>query len=307
MPAQPATRPRRAAWASWASDPLLYAVPALLLILGLVVVPAVETVLLAFVSDDGRLAGLGYFAAVLSDRQILNRPRFPGQPPPWGALIHNAVWVAVHLPLTVALGLLLALLLEGVRGSALLKSAVFLGVVMPMIVGGVLVRFLFDQHAGLVPAVMRALGIEALGRSWTAYPETALLALILGSVWLWAGFAMVLYAAGLSSIPRDFYEAAAVDGAPAWQAFRHVTLPMLRPVTSVVVAMTVLWELKIFDIVMAATQGGPGGASTVLAVEMYRYGFLALDAHRAAAVATVLTACTVLVGLWFIRQVRRAE
>lgn len=306
MPADLAARPRHRARPSPFRDPLWFAVPALLLIAGLVVLPALQTVLLSVV-EDGRFVGLRHFAAVLADRDTVNLQRFPDRPPPWGALIHNAVWIAVHLPLTVLLGLGLALLLDGVRGSGLLRSVVFLGIVTPMIVGGVLVRFLFDEHAGLVPALMRAAGWEALGRSWTAYPETALPALVLGSVWLWAGFGMVLYSAGLAAIPRDYHEAAAVDGATPLQRFRYVTLPLLRPVTAVVVAMTLLWELKVFDLVMAATQGGPGGATTVLALQMYRYGFLALDSHRAAAVATLLTASTLLVGVWFVRQAQRGE
>lgn len=286
-------------------DPLSFALPALLLIGLLIVLPALETIVLSVTAPEGGFAGLRHFAEVLADRETLNLHRFPGSSPPWGSLIHNAVWVLVHLPLTVGLGLLLAILMDGVRGSALLKAVIFLGMVMPMVVGGVLIRFLFDEHAGVVTALFRVLGLEGLARSWTAYPDTALLALILGSVWLWAGFAMVLYSAGLATIPRDYYEAAAVDGATAFQQFRHVTIPALRPVTAVIVAMTVLWELKIFDIVMTATLGGPGGSSMVLALQMYLYGFRELDPHKAAAVATLLSGFTLLVGLWFVRSARR--
>ncbi|WP_203530640.1 carbohydrate ABC transporter permease [Thermaerobacter sp. PB12/4term] len=296
-------RPRR----SRRRDPLWLAAPALVLILALVVVPAAETLWLAFVDAGGRWAGLAHFQAVLQDPETLAPGRFPGSPPPWGSLVHNLVWVALHLPLTTGLGLALALLLQEVRGGSLLRSFVFLGMVTPLVVGGVLIRFLFDENAGVIPALFRNLGVESLARTWTAYPQLALPALILGSVWLWAGFAMVLYSAGLASIPRAYYEAALVDGAGWWSRFRHITWPSLRPVTAVVVAMTVLWELKIFDLVYTATQGGPGGASMVLALQMYFYGFRSLDPHRAAAVATLLTLCTLLIGLWFVRTAEGGE
>lgn len=295
-------RRRRRGW-----DSLWLAAPALALVLLLVVVPAVETLVLAFLAPGGGWAGLQHFAAVLQDPETYAPGRFPGQPPPWGSLLHNLVWIVVHLPLTVGVGLVLALVLREVRGAALLRAFVFLGMVTPLIVGGVLVRFLFDENAGVVPALFAALGIDALARTWTAYPQLALPALVLGSVWLWAGFAMVLYAAGLGTIPRDYYEAAAVDGAGWWARFRHITWPALRPVTAVIVAMTVLWELKIFDLVYTATQGGPGGATMVLALQMYFYGFRSLDPHRAAAVATLLTLSTLAIGVWFLRTAEGGE
>lgn len=287
------------------SDPLLLALPALVLIFALIVYPAVQTVALSFLDKEGSFVGLKNFADVLKDRDTLNLQRFPGRSPPWGSIIHNGIWIVLHLPLTVAVGLGLAILLQDVRGSTVIRSIIFLGIVTPMIVGGVIVRFLFDENAGIVNALLRLVGLEALSRSWTAYPETALLALILGSVWLWAGFSMVLYSAGLSTIPKDYYEAASVDGATPLQQFWHVTVPALRPVTTVIVAMTILWELKIFDLVYTATLGGPGGSSLVLALQMYSYGFRALAFNKAAAVATLLTLFTLVVGVWFVRTARK--
>ena len=278
--------------------------PTLALILAFIVGPALYTLGLAFFSDRG-FVGLANFVEVLKDRDTLNLERFPFRSPPWGALIHNAVWVLVHLPLTTGLGILLAVLFANVKGAwvSLIRLAIFLGMVTPMIVGGVIIRFLFDAHAGIVPALARLMHLgPPLDRTWTAYPETALLALILGSVWLWTGFSMVLHAAGLSTIDPELYEAAMIDGANAWQQFRYITLPLLWPVTAVVIALTLLWELKIFDIVYVATQGGPGGASLVLALEMYFLAFRDLDPYHAAAVATLLTLVSLFVGVWFARR-----
>ncbi len=283
---------------------IMFTGPALVLIVLFIILPAVQTIVLSFTDDTGAFVGLRYFREVLANPDTWNIRRFPPGIPPWGSLVHNAVWILVHLPLSVALGLILAVVLDKAWGATVLKSIIFLGMVTPMIIGGVIIRFLFDENAGIITAILRGIGLEALGRTWTAYPETALVALILGSVWLWVGFSMILYSAGLATIPREYYEAAAVDGAGPLQQFWHITIPALRPVTLVIVAMTILWELKIFDIVYTATLGGPGGATMVLALQMYFYAFRALQFNHAAAVATLLSLFTFIVGLWFTRTMR---
>ena len=278
--------------------------PALILIGVLIFWPAIDTLRLAFMGPQG-FAGLANFERVLGDRNTLDLSRFPGRPPPWGSLIHNALWILIHLPLTVILGLALAVLFSRVQGwwVNVMRLSIFLGMVTPLIVGGVLVRFLFDRDAGIVPGIMGFLGFgDPWDRTWTAFPESALLAVVIGSVWLWTGLSMVLHAAGLSTIDPELFQAAEIDGASGWHQFWMITLPLLWPVTAVVIALTLLWELKIFDIVYVATLGGPGGSSMVLALQMYIYAFRDLDPYRAAAVATLLTAVSLGIGVWFARR-----
>ncbi len=278
-----------------------FVVPAFALVGIFVVYPVARTVVLSFLDSDGKFVGLQNYIKVLSSREIVNLEGL-SRGFPLGALVHNLLWIAIHLPLTLALGLVLAVLLRNVRGGAVIKSIIFLGMVMPMIVGGVMINFMFDRNLGIFNAFMEIFGISA--RSWTAYPDTALLALIFGSVWLWVGFSTVLYSAGLETIPKDLYEAAQLDGASALKIFTKITIPMLRPITIVVVTMTLLWELKVFDIVYVATMGGPGGASNVLALQMYLYAFRALDFNRSAVVAVLLTMSTLLVSLPLLRTLR---
>ena len=289
------------------SEAIIFVSPALILIGFLVVMPAIQTLLLSFFNEGGQFVGLQNFAQVLLSRDSLNLDRFPYRSPPWGSIPHNAVWILLHLPLTVMLGMILAVLLKEVRGASFIKSAIFLGMVTPMVIGGGVIRFLFDENAGVVNALFRTIGLDQFARSWTAYPDTALLALILGSIWLWTGFSMILYSAGLATIPKELYEAAEVDGANALQRFIHITIPSLRPVTTTVVAMTILWELKIFDLVYTATLGGPGGASMVLALQMYFLAFRSLDPNLSAVIATFLTASTLIIGIWFVRSARQPE
>ncbi len=273
----------------------LFLIPAFLLLSIFVFYPIVSTIYMSFhFRGTGQFVGFANYNYVLFQKvyPLINIPNILQGVFPMGGLVHNFIWTAIHLPLTTLFGLLLAVLLRDVRGGTIIKSIVFLGVVIPMVVGGVLFRYVYDKDAGVTNAVLNAIGLGNLTRDWTAFRETALLSLILGSIWIWTGFAMIVYSAGLQSIPPDMYEAAAIDGASRWKTFRHITVPMLRSSTIVVVTLTLLWELKIFDIVYVATSAGPGGASRVLAYDMYDEAFFAQNLGTGAAIAVILTLLT---------------
>jgi multiple sugar transport system permease protein len=253
--------------------------------------PIVDTIYMSFLKEGtGQFVGFANYANVISRSEFLNVKRlvnFLGGPS-YGALIHNILWVVIHLPLCVFFGLLLAVLLRDVKGGTIIKSIVFLGMVIPMIIGGVLLRFILDKDAGILNGVLNGIGLGAFARDWTFYPDTALITVILGSVWIWVGFSMIVYSAGLEGIPVELYEAAKIDGASWWKTFWRITVPMLNSATLVVVTMTLLWELKVFDIVYAVTQGGPGDASKVLAYIMYIDAFQAWNFGTASAIAVIL-------------------
>jgi multiple sugar transport system permease protein len=286
---------------------LVFIIPALLLLMIFVVIPAVKTLSLAFLDADGQFVGLQNFRDVLLSKDIVNLERFPTKSPPWGALIHNGVWIAIHLPSVVVLGMVLAVILRDAWGGNVIKSIIFLGMITPMVVGGGIVTFIFDEYSGVVNAILRAVGLEQWVRSWMVFPDTALLALILGSILLWTGFSVILYSSGLSTIPQEWYEAAEVDGANAFQKFFFITVPSLKPVTITVVSMSLLWELKVFDMVYTATGGGPGGSSTVLALRMYTLAFRALDPNKSAVIATLLTVLTLAIGIFLSRSTSKME
>ena len=290
-------------WALAAS----FVLPAVTLMAAFIIYPSIKTLLLSFFDEQGSWVGLKNFISLLQNEDTLNLSRFPQDSPPWGSLIHNAVWIVIHLPVTVIFGMVLAVMLHKVKGGPFIKSVIFLGMVIPMIVGGMIIRFLFDENSGIVPLLMRTLGSELLGKTWTAYPQTALMALVIGSIWLWTGFSLTMHAAGIATIPKELYEAADVDGASTVRKFFRITVPMLTPVTSVVIAMTLLYEIKIFDVVYAATLGGPGGSSMVLSLQMYFYAFRRLDINLSSTVATLLTLFTIGIGIWLIRRNLRGE
>jgi len=287
---------------------LIFILPALILIALIIVFPAVETIRWSFWSWDGLqmtgFAGFENYIELFRSSSFINLARFPFQGPPWGALIHNIVWVIIFIPVTAFLGLFLAVLFREVKGGSVLKSMVFLGMVVPLVVGGMIIRFMFDERAGIVNALLRVVGLGDLARTWTAYPNTALLSLILGSIWIWTGFAMIIYSASLELVPKDLYESASVDGASAWKTFRRITIPMVRPATLIVVIMNLIYVLRIFDIVYVATAGGPGGASNVLALQGYYDAFRLLEWGQASAIFTFLTVAAAAISVFLVRRVR---
>lgn len=185
----------------------IFILPALLLICVFVFYPCLRTISLSFFSE-GKFSLHNYYE-VLKSRDTINLKGF-SKGFPLGTLFHNLLWIIIHLPLTTFLGLTLAVYLKNVKGGSIIKSIIFLGMVMPMITGGVMIRFIFDKNIGIVNEFLKLFGF--LPKAWTAYPETALFSLIFGSVWLWAGFSMILYSAGLETIPKDLYEAAQIEG-----------------------------------------------------------------------------------------------
>ena len=282
-------------------DTILFLAPSLILVLVFLVYPMAQSIILSLTNKSGEFLGLSNYLEVLRDSRVINWKNIPGRPP-YGALINNLIWIAVHLPITLFTGLLLAILLRKVSGGGIIQSIIFLGMVIPMVIAGILVRFLFSKNAGLISNIMGILGIESLSGTWFAHPATALPALIFISIWLWTGYTLVVYLAALTGIPSSYYEAAEIDGASPFQAFLKITLPLLKPATGIIIIMTIIWELKLFDIVYASTGGGPGNSTNVLALEMYMTSFKFSQPNKGAAIATLLTLMSVIPIYYSVRD-----
>ncbi len=289
--------------------PLFFLIPAFLLLALFVIYPIVDTTYMSVVDQNGNFVGLANYEKVFATQlyPLVNTRNVVSGRFPMGGLMHNIFWVAIHLPLCAFFGLLLAVLLRDVKGGAVIKSIIFLGLVIPLIVGGVLVRFILDRDAGILNGVLRIVGLGAYATDWTIYPNTALITVILSSVWLWTGFAMIVYSAGLEGIPVELYEAAKIDGASRWKTFWRITVPMLKSATIIVVTMTLLWELKIFDIVYIVTNGGPGGASDVMAFRMYIEAFQYPPNYgTSSAIATVLAIMTLGFAAYMVHRMTKS-
>jgi multiple sugar transport system permease protein len=203
------------------------------------------------------------------------------------------------------LGLSLALLLRADRrGVAVYRSLIFLPVIFSLVVTALVWRVLYAPN-GVFNNALQSVGLKSLGRIWLAEPRTVLYALILASLWRSSGYIMVLYLAGLKSIDPALTEAARVDGANRWQLLRHITMPQLRGVNSVVISVIVIDALRSFDIVYALTKGGPYNSSQLLSTYMFQTAFATGRLGYASAIAVVIFLLAVsFIVLYLVRALK---
>jgi raffinose/stachyose/melibiose transport system permease protein len=194
-------------------------------------------------------------------------------------LTNTVIYGVVTSGLKVVLGLLLAVLLTSqVIARSFLRSVVFFPVLVSWIGIGITFQVLMDPFGGFINESLAVIGIE--GPGWLTDPSLALLSVALVDVWKGVGLATVIYIAGIVSIPQEFFEAAKVDGASAWQNFWHILLPLARPATTTVIILSLIGGLRSFDLIWAMTRGGPGFTSDVIAsviYKQYQAGFYGLS------------------------------
>ena len=190
----------------------------------------------------------------------------------WVALRNTVVYALGHVPLTMALALLLAMLLNRkLKGIGFFRVAIFFPYITSLVAVAVVWNMLFSPDTGPINQFLNSIGI-AETPGWTSSSDWAMPAVIITSVWRDMGYYMVLYLAGLQAIPSELYEAAEVDGASAWQRFWNVTITSLRPTTFFVVVMLTVSSFKVFDLIVVMTNGGPGRSTTVLSQLIYQEG-----------------------------------
>ncbi|MEU8818792.1 sugar ABC transporter permease [Actinoplanes sp. NPDC048796] len=194
-------------------------------------------------------------------------------------LTHTIVYAVVTSGLKVVLGLGLAVLLTSqIIGRGYLRSVVFFPVLVSTIGVGLTFTILMDPEQGLINQSLAVIGID--GPGWLTDPSYALLSVALVDVWKGVGLATLIYIAGIVSIPQEYFEAARVDGASAWQNFRRIVLPLARPATFTVILLSLIGGLRSFDLIWAMTRGGPGFTSDVIAsviYKQYQAGFYGLS------------------------------
>ena len=207
----------------------------------------------------------------------------------------------------VVLGLGLAVLLTGpILGRGYLRSTIFFPVLVSTIGIGVTFKALLDPQDGLVNQALAAIGIA--GPGWLTDPSLALISVALVDIWKGVGIATLIYIAGIVAIPQEYFEAARVDGAGAWAAFKNITLPLVRPATATVVLLSLIGGLRSFELIWAMTKGGPGFSSDVIAsviYKQYQAGFYGLSTAGNVVLFVVVTA--IIVPIFYILNRRQVE
>ncbi|MER5178273.1 sugar ABC transporter permease [Streptomyces sp. NPDC002896] len=248
----------------------------------------------SFVQGDAPFTGLANYRTVFDD-------------PTFGpALTHTVVFTAVSLVFQYAIGLALAVFFsQHFRLSATLRALFLVPWLLPLIVSASTWSWMLNSDSGVVNAALHAVGIGPV--NWLTSPSWSLTSVIIANIWIGVPFNLVVLYSGLQAIPRSLYEAAALDGAGAWQRFRHITLPLLRPVSAITLLLGLVYTLKVFDIIWIITKGGPADSSTTFATWSYRLGFgnLLPAFGPGAAVGNLLVVAALVFGLVYLKVQRK--
>ncbi|PPK70822.1 sugar ABC transporter permease [Actinokineospora auranticolor] len=303
--ARPGARRRARRPLSETAVPYLMLLPGVVIMLGLLAWPAVQVLFISFRKLDlgelvrGKVTWVGFdnYTKILSD------PEF------WEITLRTVVFTATVVAATLLLGLGIAVLMRHLSGwvRIVLQLCLVLAWGTPIIAATTVFQWMFDQEYGILNKTLVLLGFDSFkGHSWFASGASTLAVIGLLVVWQAVPFIAFTLYAGLISTPRDLYEAAAIDGASGWQAFRAVSWPSVRPMLALVTFLSVLWDFRVFTQVWAIRQGGPDGGSTTLPVLGYLRGIAGSHFGSGAAVAVLMLIVLVAVTWRYMRLLIRS-
>ncbi len=251
---------------------------------------------MSFVHGGAKFSGLKNYSTAWSD------PVFPE------AVWHTAFFVGTSLVFQYSIGLALAIFFnQSFRLSATLRALLLVPWLLPLIVSATVWAWMLNSESGVVNSLLRMLGGHDV--HWLTANPQSLISVTIANIWIGIPFNLVLLYSGLQNISADVYEAAALDGANAWQRFRFVTVPLLRPVSAITLLLGFVYTLKVFDIIWIMTRGGPANSSTTLATWSYQlsFGNLLPQFGPGSAVGNMLIVVAFLAGVVYIRFEGRAR
>ena len=278
---------------------IMLVAPAFLLRLTTAAYPILKTIYLGF-TNLSILKGTNEFVGLQNYQNMGSDYGFKG------ALEFTVVLVLGSTALTLVVGMAVALLLNAnFRGRGFARTINLIPWAIPTIVAGYAFRWLLDDQFGLITNWV----FQISGTHIVVFisPFAARLTVILVSVWKDAPFMAIVFLAGLQGVPQDLYDAAQVDGANAWQRFWRITIPLIMPLTITMGLFRLVWSLGGFDLVYGVTQGGPGVATSVLALQVFREGILFFKFGFASAISVVLLILVAIIGVIGLRLFRKAD
>jgi multiple sugar transport system permease protein/raffinose/stachyose/melibiose transport system permease protein len=238
---------------------------------------------------------------------IANYIRLAGDSQMWAALGNNLIWVVLGTSVPISLGLVIAVMLwSDPRGSMTYRTIYFLPVVLSPVVIGIIWSWIYNPLFGLLNTGLRGLGLDAWAIGWLGEPEVALYAVLATAIWAYLGFCIVVLFAGLQKVDPELVAAARIDGANARQRFRHVIVPQIRPVLTMVIVFTVIGGFNVFDVVWVMTGGGPNNATEVIATYTYEVAFRNSDYGYGATLSVTMSVLS-LIAAWITIRLRRAD
>lgn len=281
-----------------------YLFPAVLFMLALIGYPLIYNMILSFqnvslaniASQDISFIGIDNYQRLAQDKVF------------WASLKNTLLYTAGSVFFQFAIGFLLALFFSmKFRLAPFLRGLMMVSWLIPLTVTALLFKFMMASNEGVFNQLLLSWGMIDNPIPWLSDPKIAIWSVIIANIWVGIPFNMLLISAGLSSLPEDVYESASLDGANAFQKFIHLTLPLLRPVITVVMMLGFIYTFKVFDLVFVMTGGGPVHATEVLSTVSYRYSFDEFQFSMGAASANVLFFILLLVSLVYLRLIKKDE
>lgn len=248
-------------------------------------------------SPDMVFVGLGNYARLLAQDRFFH------------AFQNNVLWLVFYLLLPTSLGLLIAALLnQRVRGANAFKVIFFIPYTITPVAVAAIWRWLFDPGSGLLNAVLAGIGLGDYTQNWLGNRDIATYSIMLAALWWSTGFAFLVYFAGIRNVPTEYVDAARIDGASYGQLFVRIIFPLLLPYTIVILAMSGIAAMRMFDLIWSLTSGGPAYASDVLATQMFDVSFDRFDMGSGSAIAVMLLLISATIILpYIVYTTRRLE
>jgi multiple sugar transport system permease protein len=280
--------------------PLVLLLPTVVVLIVLTAYPTVYSFSLSLNewNMSNRLAtwefvGLGNYANIIRDARF------------WNAAQVTATFITGTVLSQLVLGLGIALLLQRqVLARGLVRTALLLPMMTTPVVVGLIWRFMYNPTQGILNHLLGSVGLPT--PNWLGSLETGLIAVMIADIWEWTPFMVLILLAALQTLPQEPFEAAAIDGASAWQAFAHITLPLLRPTIVVAVLIRAIDSFKTFDLVYVLTNGGPGTSTETLSFYTYKWGFKFFQMGYAAALSFVmLILVTIFANVLILATIRK--
>ncbi|MYS20373.1 multiple sugar transport system permease protein [Streptomyces sp. DvalAA-14] len=298
-PRPPRGGPRSPQWAAWG-----FLIPVTAYLAAFYAYPLYRNIDLSLRDYTVRsfVQGGAPFTGSANYRQVVDDPTFAP------ALVHTVLFTAASLLFQYGIGLALAVFFaQHFRLSATLRALFLVPWLLPLIVSASTWSWMLNSDSGVVNAALHGLGIGPV--NWLTSPTWSLASVIIANIWIGVPFNLVVLYSGVQAIPASLYEAAALDGANAWQRFWRVTFPLLRPVSAITLLLGLVYTLKVFDIIWIMTKGGPSDSSTTFATWSYRLGFgnLLPQFGPGAAVGNLLVLIALAFGLFYIRVQRKQQ
>ncbi len=276
--------------------------PAVAILALVIFYPLVQALLLSLKDATLLNATVAPFTGLDNFKQLLGDEVF------WTAVKNTFVLTATSIVGSLVMGMSLALVLnENLPFRNLFRGIALIPWVVPGVVVALLTLYMFNSQVGVIDYVLVKLGVTERFVDWFGSTKNALWAIILANIWNQTPFYMLMFLAGLQTVPEDEYDAAKVDGANVLQRFRYVTVPNIRGVLAIVIALQVIWNFNNFDLIWATTEGGPVNATTTLTVHVYRMAFKSLDLGYAAAIGVVMLVALLLFSVFYVRAMERGQ